>query len=280
MNTEFGEKLQTAMDNSLENLVWIDRNGEKVKMMEANSGDLKKFYNHAHEMLYNTDPKNPGKYKVRENIKKLWDDCNVELFVRHLLHECDTPIKTKRDILDFISQKRDEAGKDISHESISMLFNGLDPIYEKITIGKLMDECFDKLDVLNRRMITDKFILSQGVWLTDDEKVELTERDENGVMRNRLDVMKERLSLDPNIMLRISPTGLSFAEFRSLVQLSAVPKISTLPTIALQTLRDKILLLLDNDLNYHIDKWTGIINDLLRVAEARNIQIVEPTLNE
>lgn len=156
----------------------------------------------------------------------------------------------------------------------------MDPIYEKITVGKLMDECFDKLDVLNRHMITDKFILSQGVWLTDSEKIELTERDDQGMMRNRLDVMKERLSLDPNIRLRISPTGLSFAEFRSLVQMSANPKISTLPTITLQTLRDKILLLLDNDLNYHIDKWNGIINDLLRVAEARNIQIVEPTLNE
>ena len=106
--------------------------------------------------------------------------------MRYLLHECDTPIKTKRDILDFIAQKREEASKDISHESISILFNGLDPIYEKITVGKLMDECFDKLDVLNRRMITDKFILSQGVWLTDQEKVELTEIDDQGKMRNLL----------------------------------------------------------------------------------------------
>ena len=62
--------------------------------------------------------------------------------------------------------------------------------------------------------------------------------------------------------------------------MSAIPKISTLPSIALKTLRDKILLLLDNDLNYHIDKWNGIINDLLRVAEARNIQLVDPTLDE
>ncbi|MEG0773567.1 hypothetical protein [Clostridium sp.] len=69
-----------------------------------------------------------------------------------------------------------------------------------------------------------------------------------------MEVIKERLCLGSDIRLRICPTGLSFSEFRSLVQLSALPKISTLSTIALKTLRDKVLLLLDNDLNYHIDK--------------------------
>lgn len=114
-----------------------------------------------------------------------------------------------------------------------------------------MDACFDKLNVLNKKMITDKFILAQGIWLTDEEKIELTEV---GKARNRMEVIKERLCLNPDIKLRVSPTGLSFTEFRSLVQLSSLPKISSLTTIALKTLRDKILLLLDNDLDYHINK--------------------------
>ena len=59
----------------------------------------------------------------------------------------------------------------------------MDPIYEKVTITKLMDACFDKLDVLNRKMITDKFILSQGIWLTNEEKLDLTETDKNGHTR-------------------------------------------------------------------------------------------------
>ena len=122
-------------------------------------------------------------------------------------------------------------------------------------------------------MITDKFILSQGIWLTDEEKVELTETDKNGQTRNRMEVIKERLCLNPDVKLRISPTGLSFAEFRSLVQLSSLPKISSLSTIALKTLRDKILLLLDNDLNYHIDKWSTLMNNIKRVADARNIAL-------
>lgn len=76
-----------------------------------------------------------------------------------------------------------------------------------------MDACFDKLDILNKKMITDKFILAQGIWLTDNEKVELTEVDSNGRVRNRMEVIKERLCLNPDIKLRVSPTGLSFLNF-------------------------------------------------------------------
>lgn len=224
-------------------------------------------------MLYNSNPWSPGKFIVRENIYKTWDSCNTELFVRYLLHDCDTDIKTKKDILDYINSQRSSHEEDILNESISVLFNGLEPIFEKVTVSRLMDACFDKLDILNKKMITDKFILAQGIWLTDNEKVELTEVDSNGRVRNRMEVIKERLCLNPDIKLRVSPTGLSFSEFRSLVQLTSLPKITSLSTIALKTLRDKILLLLDNDLNYHINKWHTLMSNIQRVAEARNISL-------
>lgn len=272
MRTEFGEKLQNAID-SIESLTWIDKSGNSIKLMTASPEDLQKWYKHCYEMLYNVSPWYPGKYVVRENIHKTWDACNTELFVRYLLHDCNTDIKTNKDILDYINSQRAAYNRDILNESISILFNGLEPIFEKVTVGRLMDACFDKLDVLNKKMITDKFILSQGIWLTDEEKVELTETDKNGQTRNRMEVIKERLCLNPDVKLRISPTGLSFAEFRSLVQLSSLPKISSLSTIALKTLRDKILLLLDNDLNYHIDKWSTLMNNIKRVADARNIAL-------
>lgn len=272
MRTEFGEKLQNAID-SIESLTWKDKNGNDIKLMTASEEDIQKWYKHCYEMLYNVSPWYPGKYVVRENIHKTWDSCNTELFVRYLLHECDTDIKTKKDILDYINKQRAVHEEDILNESISILFNGLDPIFERVTVNRLMDACFDKLDVLNKKMITDKFILAQGIWLTDEEKIELTEVDKNGQVRNRMEIIKERLCLNPDIKLRISPTGLSFAEFRSLVQLSPLPKISSLSTTALKTLRDKILLLLDNDLNYHINKWNMLMSNIQRVAEARNIKI-------
>lgn len=194
-----------------------------------------------------------------------------------MLHECNTQIKTRKDLLDFINQTRENTEDNIMDKSITTLFDGLDPIFEKITIKRLMDACFDKLDVFNNKMVSDKFILSQGIWLTDEEKVELTETLPDGKTRNRMEVIKERLCFKhpEQVRLRISPTGLTFSEFRSLFQLPLLPKISSLSTIALKTLRDKVLLLLDNDLNYHIEKWTTLMNNIKRVAEARNISLPE-----
>lgn len=272
MNTEFGAKLKeaiTAKDNDINNLVWKDKTGATVRLMDLTQNELKRYHRHCEQMLTNRDIYKPGKLVIRENIQKCWDSCNAELFVRYLLHECDTDIRTTKDLLDFVNMQRNNNNVSVE-DSISVLFTGLPPIYEKITVGKLMDVCFDKLDVLNKKMITDKFIIAQGIWLTDEEKKDLTELEESGKVRNRMEVIKERLCLNPDIKLRICPTGLTFAEFRALIQLSDLPKISSLSTIALKTLRDKILLLLDNDLDYHINKWLKIKKDIERVAEYKN----------
>ena len=172
-----------------------------------------------------------------------------------------------------INNQRDQYNEDISDKNISYLFNGLDPIYENITIGNLVDACLDRLDILNRKMISDRFILSLGIWLTDEEKIDLTETLPDGSIRDRRDVIKERLSLNKDIPIKIIPTGLTYNEFRSVVKLGFLPKISSLSTNTLKTLRDKILLLLDNDLNYHINKWTNLMNNIQRVADARNISL-------
>lgn len=272
MDTEFGVKLKkaiTAKDNDINSLVWKDKTGVNIRLMDISQNELKQYHRHCEQMLTNRDIYKPGKLVIRENIQKCWDSCNAELFARYLMHDCETDIKTNKDLLDFINVQRKANNVDVE-DSISVLFTGLPPIYEKVTVGKLMDVCFDKLDVLNKKMITDKFIIAQGIWLTDEEKQELTELEIGGKIRNRMEVIKERLCLNPDIRLRVSPTGLSFAEFRALIQLSDLPKISSLSTIALKTLRDKVLLLLDNDLDYHINKWMKIKKDIERVAEYKN----------
>lgn len=87
-----------------------------------------------------------------------------------------------------------------------------------------------------------------------------------------MDVVKERLFLT-NVRLRIDQKGLSYSEFRSLVQMDKLPKISSLSTATLKLLRDKILLLLDGDLNYHIDKWMNIQSQIEKVAEYKGVTL-------
>lgn len=217
--------------------------------MDMRAAELQDCLNHVTDMLYNKHPYRPGKLVIRNNIQKSYDNCNAELLLRYILYDCKIDcLKTNKDLTDLILHSN------VDYSSpVSALFDGLPVIFENVTINNLLNACFDKLDVLNTKMISSNFILSQGIWLTNDEKKDLTEYDSNGNMRKWLDVVKERLFL-PNIRLRIDQKGLSYTEFRSLIQLGDLPKFSSLPTTTLKLLRDKIFLLLDNDLNYHIDK--------------------------
>lgn len=65
--------------------------------------------------------------------------------------------------------------------------------------------------------------------------------------------MKERLFIDGGYF-KVIPTGLNYAELKALLNLSQRTKVSNVASNTLLLLRDKILLLLDNDLEYHIRK--------------------------
>lgn len=270
--TEIGDALTKAIDkrnNDINLFVWKYQNGKEVRLMDMNAAELQDCLNHVTDMLYNKHPYRPGKLVIRENIQKAYNNCNAELLLRYILYDCNIDrLKTNKDLTDFILNNRIDY-----NETVSSLFDGLPVIFEKVTVNNLLNACFDKLDVLNTKMISSNFILSQGIWLTNDEKKDLTEYDSEGNMRKWLDVVKERLFL-PNIRLRIDQKGLSYAEFRALIQLGDSPKFSALPTTTLKLLRDKIFLLLDNDLNYHIDKWNTIKDQILKVAEYKNINLI------
>lgn len=276
---DLGNKLQKAIEdkrNDINSYVWRLQNGKEVKLVDCSEEDLNKFYKHCNEMLYNESVNAPGKLTIRKNISRIYLNCNAELFVRWLLKECETGLGSSKDILDYINVMRENNSNfDIQHDTIVKLFTNVPIVYQNITISKLMDACFDRLDVINKKMISDKFILSQGIWLTEAEKQDLTEYDENGKVRPWSEVIIERLCLNPEIKLYAKPSGLSYTEFRALVTMPSLPKISSLPTSTLKALRDKVLLLLDNDLNYHIEKWEDLINKIQIVAKTKNITLKE-----
>lgn len=279
--TDFGDTLNKAIETSKEraktdinNLVWKYKNGTSKRLMDMDYDELQKCYDHCISMLNSRTKNVPGKRVVKQIINRTYENVNAELFIRYLLHELNLDVfKTNKDLFDFIiAQKASLGVKDSDY--VTTIFNGVPTIFEKVTIDRLLSACFDKLDALNRKIISDKFIVSQGIWLTNEEKEELTEF-ENGKQRDFMEVIKERLILNNNLKLRIDRKGLSYTEFRSLVKLDQYPKISSLPTATLKLLRDKILLLLDYDVEYHIAKWENLKSNVEKIAEKKKLVLVE-----
>lgn len=270
--TDFSKLDQTI--NPINNLVWKRKDGNEVKLMDMSKEELQKAYNHASDMLYNKNKYTPGRIECKKNIKKLINECNAELLRRFIIHDCNIDfLKTNFQLIELIKNRKSELHLS-ENDSVTTLFNSVPQEFSTVTLNELMDACFDKLDVINRKMISDDFILAQGIWLTESEKQELTEYDEEGKLRPWLDVIKERLIMN-DVRMRVDPKGFSFAEFRLLLHLNPLSKISTIPTDTLRLLRDKVFILLDIDTDYHINRWTEILNGIKEVAKYKDFELVE-----
>lgn len=270
--TEFGNLMADAIakaNNNVNSLVWVDKKGNEVPMMQMSAKQLQRIYNHAQDMLYNKSYKTLGKYEVKKNIQSTNTKCNAELFLRYILYDLDNfPLKTNRDVLEYLNTQRIQGAAD--QTNISDIFGKVPREFVNLTLIDLIKACL-KAESFNKKLISDKFILAQGIWLTNSEMQNLTEYDEQGNKRKYLEVMKERLFVKGN--LKVVPNGLSYADFRALINLENYPKISDLPTSTLKLLRDRILLLLDNDINWHIQKWLKLKESIERVATERGFEL-------
>lgn len=287
--TEFGGVLAQAIDTSNSNvnqLVWKTKNGNEIKMVDMAQDELQNAYTHAHEMLYNKSEQKigkrnrytPGRYQVKLNIKKLISYCNAELFKRFLIHEVNLDtLNTPMKIIDVIRNYKKANGL-TGEDKISTLFDHLPTEFDSLTYDLLMSACLDQLGIINRKMISPEFVISRGIWLTDAEKEELSELDENGKVRPWLEVIKERLIIPSTVALHTNANGFSYEEFRALIHLQPYPKISSLPSETLRLLRDKVFPLLDVDCDWHINKWTSIMKNIEKVAKYKGIEL--PKFNE
>ena len=240
--------------------------------------ELQMAYNHTLDMLYRKTNYKFGKLEVRKNIQRIYTSCNAELLHRYIQHELNIDVfKTNRDILDFINSFKEQHNV-TNDDNISLMFENLPKEFENLTIGDLLRACLDSLDPVNRKLISNEFIMSLGIWLTEDEKKDLTEFTSSGKLRPWLQVMKERMFIDGGYF-RVTPTGLSYSELRALLNIEPNARVSGVPSATLRLLRDKILLLLDNDLEYHIRKWTELEEKIEKVAEYKGWKLVNKYAN-
>ena len=267
--SDLADKLSQAIEkknNSIETWNWLDKDGESKRFIDMSYDELQIAYNHTLDMLYRKSQPKYGKIEVRKNIQKMYTSCNSELLLRYIQHDLAIDIfKTNKNVLDYINKFK-EANHLTNSALITEMFSMIPKEYETLTIGDLLNAALDICEPINRKLISNKFIMSLNIWLTEDDKRELTEFDSEGNLRPWIQVMKERLFID-NGYFKIDPTGLNYSELRSLLNLQPSTHVSIIPTNTLILLRDKILLLLDNDLEYHIKKWTSLKSKIEQVAD-------------
>lgn len=273
--SDLADKLIEAVnekENDVNRWTWKQANGVDIRMMDMTPQMLIQAYKHADEMLNNDDIRHPGNIRKKLQIDKMWGFVNSELLRRFIIHECNIEsLQTNKDVIDYINVYKSKTNIKNS-DYVTAIFDGLPEIFTNVTIDSLLSACLDLLPAFNHWLISDKFILSLGIWLTNAEKKELTEYDENGNFRNWKDVIKERLILN-NVNLHFNSSGITYSEFRALVKIRSGFKYSAIPTDTLKLLRDKILLLLSQNTQDAIDKWQSLKIRLKTVADLKSVAL-------
>lgn len=278
-----------AKNNSIESFVWKGEKKhvnkevvqEEIRLIDASEEQLQSFYNHCKEMLYNKDRKNPGRYTLLNIIKEQRSNCNAELFLRYLTTgDVANGIKPYprfsyfQALKTFLDNNKEVLPKNIWTTTPITVVTETPAEFSEITIDKVYKACLDSLGVFQRKHLTNNFISKIGLWFTPSEMTDLLEKDSNGKTINRLNVVRTRLELNNNIHLKIDPNGLSYKEFRAMINLQS-KKYSELTKDQLTILRDKILFKLEEEIEFHISQWEERIEQIKKVAKSKNFVLKE-----
>lgn len=286
---EFGEKIQQALEeynNNPNNFIWKGPkrkvNGQivqdEIKLVDATEEQLKQFYQHCVSMLNNTDKDNPGRKVLLSLIQDQSSRCNTELYLRWLENKYLTNIPNTResyprflynaDIRGLIEANKDTLPENYKTLSIRNLTEGVPMEFRDVPIGYVLQGSVNTLGLFDNRHLSLNFITKLGVWLSDKEMNDLLERDASGKVRNRMDVIKERLNIKNSARLRPNENGLSYAELRAMLNLKN-RRYSEMTTDQLVTLRDKVLFWFEDEIKFHIQQWEQIMQKLEIVAKEK-----------
>lgn len=279
-NTEFAEKLTSALDNHyVKNYVWKGKkerleNGETVQeivnLIDASEEQLRRFYAHCNSMLYNPDHKNPGRRPLLVMIQQQRNQCGVELFLR----EEETNKNSRFAIVESINKVIRDSG--VSQEELKSVTLGeflkVPSKYSDLPIKLVQDGCLQKLGKFDRSHITLTFILKQGLRLTPEEERELTEFDSNNRQIPYVDVVRQKQNIGDHMKIKMNARGLTYTQLRAMLSLKP-RNYSELTTEQLRTLRERVLFSLEDDVLFHINQWEERIQQIAEVAQVRGIEL-------
>ena len=261
-------------NEKLEDYLWkgprVNGVQESVRLMDCDFDRLQKYYNHCQQMLYNDNPRFPGRCTLIKIIEDQIQHCRAELLVRWLRAEKKyTYQNCYEDIRALIAKNKEVLTPDaIDKYPISNLMSEIPNEYKRVPVGLVLKACVYSLGVFDTSRITLNFLVKLGIYLTQQEmQVELFERDpQTGKVRNRMDIIKEREGLNPALHLEVTPTGLSYAEFHQMCKLRK-DKYENFTTLQLKVLSEKVLYRFQLRCEDQAKSWEKKAEEIRKVAE-------------
>lgn len=269
------DKLKEALNmaaNDINTFIWkgpkVNGVQEEYKLVDCTYEQLQKYYKHCDEMLHNTNKKNPGRLVLVDIVQEQIQRCRAELLIRWLrLEKSYSATRCLEDLRTIINNNPDLNQETIKTYKIGQVMQGLPLEFEQIPIGLVMDACLDCLGVFDSSHITLNFIIKLGFWFTPQEMQELYKKDLNtGKAVNRLAVIREKHNIDPKYMLRIDSTGLTYQEFKYMLDLKR-DKYSNIASNPLKILSNKVLYRYQELCVAQAKPWQDKMNEILKVAE-------------
>lgn len=283
--TEIGDKLKEALEkaNNVKTYIWKDKKGNdrtvpqvEHRLIDFDLKTLQEKLDLCEEMLYNTDARHPGRVVLLNQVNDQILRCRAELLVRWLRHSREyTSAMCLENIKNIIANNKDILNNEtIKTMPIGDVMNGIEDLdLRNVPISLVLDACMDYLNIFDSSHITFTFITRMGLWFTPQElqtPVEnggLYKKDpKTGRAANRLELVKVLRRLNPQIQLRLDPTGLTYAEFKSMCDLHK-DKYSNLTTNQLRLLSSKVLYRFQAMCEEQIKMWSDKIREIKEVAE-------------
>lgn len=289
--------MKEAMDESvvtklmLDTFVWkgpkVNGIQEEIRLIDASYDQLKKFYNHCTQMLYNEDGKYPGRYTLQKIVTEQIQKCRAELLIRWLRSEkMYTATNCLEDLRTIIQNNRDTlTNETLKTYPIGDLMNGLPPEFERVPVNYVLSACLDSLGKIDLSHLTLSFITKLGLCFTQQEmqKDLYRKNPETGKAMDRLAIVKELMNLNPDLVLKINyNTGLTFAEFKAMYNLKTgkytndkytKDKYSVLTSDLLRLLSNKVLYLFQNQCESQAKQWQDKQRELILIAESKGWDI-------
>lgn len=283
MPTLIEEKMKEAINKKntdINSFEWkgvktIDENGkykqESKRLIDMTRSELGTCYDHCKRMLFNKEAQNPGRYLVLELISDQKDRCGAELFLRYVDQNHGLSRFTLMNSLsDFMKNNR-AAFKDVK-PLLKDVFSSIPSEFENLPLDLIIDGCLDRLGAFNKKHITRTFVLKQGVWLTPSEAKELLLTGPTQEV-DRLKIIRESLGVKDVEKLHLNSKGINYTQMRAMLNLKPNKKYVDLTTSQLETLRNRILFNLEEEVKNHIISWERRMEEIEMVADYNNIKL-------